>query len=467
MPATSFPRHLSDSDALMWRIEADPVLRSPIVVVARLDCEPSWAGVIGTFQRAVDVVPRLGQRVAAGPFGLGPLRWVDDPSFDVRHHIRRVRAAHGDGMRGALDLAEADAVAAFDPARPPWQATLIEGIGAGRAALVWRFHHAITDGVGGVELASAIFEHDREAPVTDGAEPPAPAPAAGSGTGGALPRRSLGWLGSPVAAVRMANRAVTDPVGTGRLAARTARSVARMLAPAPAPLSPLLEGRSIDRRLLVLEVPFAGLDHAAAAAGGTINDVFLAAVAGGMQRYHEAMHTPVKALRVTMPINLRGPSDPPGGNRFAPARFVLPVDDPDPIARAIVAGDIVRRWRAEPSLRLTSSLAAVLNRLPGPVLTRLFASMLRSIDVDAVDVPGLREDAYLAGARVDRLWAFAPPTGAALSITLVSHGETACIGLECDLAAVSKPEVLGACFEGALDELLSVAGERELTGVPS
>jgi WS/DGAT/MGAT family acyltransferase len=329
-----------------------------------------------------------------------------------------------------------------------------------------RFHHAITDGVGGIDLAEAIFDRARRrSPAASGATVD-PSPGA-TATVAAAPSSALAVADRAGALAQGAYRAVLDPMGCLRTARRTARSVARMIAPTPGPLSPLLVGRGIDRRLLVAEAPLDAFEAAAAEVGGTVNDVFLAAVGGALRRYHEQLGAPVDTLRVTMPISLRAPGDPPGGNHFAPARFVLPVDDPDLVARARLAGAIVRRWRSEPSLRMTDVLAAVLNRLPRAAVVKLFAGMLRSIDVDAVDVPGLRRPAYLAGARVDRLWAFAPPTGAAMSITLLSHGPTACIGLTCDRAAVSEPERLLDCVRSELDVVIATAGSAQLVGASS
>jgi hypothetical protein len=114
---------------------------------------------------------------------------------------------------------------------------------------------------------------------------------------------------------------------------------------------------------------------------------------------------------------------------------------------------------------LTPVLAWALDLLPAALVQRTFAGMLRSIDVGAVDVPGLRKPAYVAGARVERLWAFAPPTGAAMSITLVSHLQTACIGIACDVAAVDDPELLATCVEHGLDEVLALAGAGYATRV--
>jgi WS/DGAT/MGAT family acyltransferase len=355
-----------------------------------------------------------------------------------------------------LDLAEPDVMTAFDVARPLWHFTLVDGLEGGRSAFILRFHHTITDGVGGIALAERLFDPSRRGRAA--ARPASPEAPATSAARQSSRDRAAGILGAAV-------RAGLDPVGSARSAGRMARSIARLLAPASEPLSPILIGRGLDRRLHVVEVPFDELRDAAVAVGGTVNDVFLAAVAGALRSYHGELGVSVDALRVTMPISLRQEGDAPGGNRFTPARFVLPIDDPDPARRSELAGAIVRSWRHEPAIGFTSALAWALDRLPTPLVQRTFAGMLRSIDVDAVDVPGLRHPAFLGGSRVDRLWAFAPPTGAALSITLVSHADTACVGIAADRTAVSDPELLTTCVERAFDEVLALGGRGRVLGV--
>jgi len=444
---------LTDSDSLMWRIEADPVLRSPIVVVGMLDREPKRAALHAALDRAVLAIPRLRQRVVSDG---GRLAWADDPAYSLTHHLRFATVDDGGGVGAVLAVAEPDAAAAFDPVRPLWQLTVVTGLDGGQAAFILRFHHTITDGVGGVALAEGLFDRRR----TPARQPAASAPVT------TVPRSSpdpdgpgvwASFTGLAAGAVRVAAKTATDPRGSLLAGWRVARSVERMVAPTGPPLSPLLVGRGIDRRLHVLELPFAGLLAAGHAADGTVNDAFLAAVGGAMREYHETLGTRLDSMRVTMPISLRTAEDAPGGNRFTPARFEMPIDDPDPAGRIRLASAIVRRIRAEPAVGLTSILASVLNRLPGPLVTSAFGAMLRSIDVDAVDVPGLRRAAYFAGAKLDRMWAFAPPTGAAMSITLVSHGDTAAIGVATDVAAVAEPELLVACLGRALDDVLTLA----------
>ena len=446
--ALSFPVDFSPSDRLMWKIERDPVLRSPVLAIGLLDREPDWSAVRRTFARAVERVPRLRQKVeVSGPAGRR-IRWVDDPAFSLDYHLRRVRAPHPGDMDAVLALTAPFAISSLDAARPQWELTLVEGLEGGRAAFVMKFHHTITDGVGGVDLAGTVFDTSRRGSARSAKAAPPPEPET-------EPEDDALWR-QVAGAMRVGLRAATQPTATAKGAVRFAKSLARMLEPVPEPMSPVLRGRSLDRQLHALEFPMAEFRAAAQAAGGTINDVFLAGVAGGLHDFHERLGHEVPALRVTMPINLRSENDPPGGNRFTPARFVLPIDDPDPVVRAHIAGNIARRWRREPAVGLTDVLAMLLDQLPPSVVTPLFGSMLKNVDIDATDIPGLAEPAFLGGARIDRMWAFAPPTGAALSVTLLSHIDTACIGLVSDLAAVSDAELLATCLQSAFEDVIAL-----------
>ena len=456
MDDRAFPSRLSASDSLMWRIESDPVLRSPILVVGLLDRSPPPDRLEAAVERAATALPRLRQRIVPPPLGVGRPRWEDAGEPSLAHHVRRVRAP-GDDLDSVLEVAQPDAVAAFDPARPPWTLTIVDGLAGGRAAFVLRFHHTITDGVGGIEIAHHLFDGSRN---PRGAATAPGTPANGSTAGDPPLQPEVGGAARLVRAAVDAARRPGDILATP---VRIGRSAARLVSPSGGG-SPELAGRSLDRWLAATERPLERVRAAARATGGTVNDVLLAAVAGALSSYHRQQGRPVPAVRVTMPISIRRPHDPVGGNRFVPARFTLPIDDPDPRARVQIAGAIVRGWRAEPALGATDLIAASLNLLPRPLVTRLFRDMLRSIDVDVVDVPGLDRPAYLGGARLDRLWAFAPPTGAALSIALVSHGATACVGLACDRLAVTDPELMAACLDRGLDELIALGRPRSTAG---
>jgi diacylglycerol O-acyltransferase len=447
----AFPARLSSSDDMMLRLEADPVLRSSVVVVGTLDRDPRWESVLATFRRGIERVPRLRERIAAAPpWRGGGHQWSTCEDFSLEHHVRHVRAPRPGTWRDVLDLAGMEMAGTFDPARPPWTCTIIHDLEGGRAAFALRFHHTITDGVGGVALANALFDHWRSSQDREASDVVAPrSPLSGK---------------SPVPRVTgSAGRAAAALAAPGRMArggAHVARSTARLLAPSRSPLSPLFVDRGIDRRLHTVDIPLPDLRRSADAVGCTINDVFLAAVGGAVHDYHRRLGVPIHSLRFTMPISTRAPGDPAGGNRFVPARFTLPVDDPDPAVRCRIASGISRRWRHEPALPFASAVAVGLDRLPTPLLLRLFGSLLRTSDVDAVDVPGPEDPVYLGGTRIQRMWAFAPPVGAALSCTLFSYAGRAGIGLVSDPAAVEDPDLLETCMLEAVDGVVGLGRRR-------
>lgn len=461
-----FERRLGASDSVLWDIEKDPVLRSTITAVALLDRVPDWERLQRRLHHGSHLVPRLRQRVVVPPLRVGAPRWVDDHRFDLDYHLRRVRApeapAGADPLRAALDVAQALSLAPFDRARPLWEFTLVEGLPGGRAAFVQKVHHTVTDGVGGVRLALMLVDQEADAPEP---EPPTPRTAETAAGAGALFAGALSETlrdaarnaaRVPGAAASALSGFVRQPVGSVRDAARMGGSVTKLLRPVTEPCSPIMRERSLARRFEAFEVPFDDLRAAGHAVGGHANDAFLAAVVGGLAEYHRHHEAPLRELRFTMPINVRHEGDPMGGNRFVPARFAVPAYVRDPKARMAVVGRVAQEWRTEPSLGLTEPLATVLDRLPISVTTALFGGMLKGVDAVVTNVPGVPMRHYLAGAEVEREWAFAPPSGSALSVALLSHVGVGCVGLTIDTASVPDPEVLADCVRRSFDETLAV-----------
>ena len=446
-----FSTHLNNSDTLLWNIEHDPLLRTTIVAISMLDRSPNWERLLARLADVARDVPRLRQRVVEAPLRLGPPRWQTVDQIDMSYHVRRVVAPAPADLRAVLDIAGPIAMAAFDKDRPLWEFTLVEGLDRGRAALIQKIHHSFTDGVGAIRLAQLMLDDRRNAKRWV----PSAAQSVHAGSTATVSRLPL-----PVRAVQAlpatAAHAVSDPVGFARAARRSVRSIGRMLAPANAPLSPTMTGRGLSRRLGAFDVPLDQMRAAAHAAESSLNDAFLASVAGGMRRYHEHHGVAVARLRVTMPVNLRRAGDDLGNNRFTPVRFALPVATLDPSDRMREIGEIARTWRREPALPLTEVIAGVLDRLPVVATTTLFGSMLKGVDFVATNVPGLTQRSFLAGAEVLREYAFAPPTGAALSVALLSHLDQCCIGLNIDTAAVPDPEVLTECVAAGFAEVLAV-----------
>ncbi|MEO5899412.1 MAG: wax ester/triacylglycerol synthase domain-containing protein, partial [Ilumatobacteraceae bacterium] len=360
--ASQFSSELNESDALMWSIERDPCLRTTIVAVSLLDATPDWQRLR---QRMIDVgglVPRLRQKVVATPLRLGPPKWRLDENFDIDYHLRRVVCPSPKDLRAVLDMAAPIAMAAFDKDRPLWEFTLVEGLEGGRAAFIQKVHHSFTDGVGGVKLAQLLLDDSPDPGVSPPAEPAQGTPAAGAFES-AIESLAADGRAAAMAFLHSARAlpsliaAATHPLRLLESTVRGARSLVKLLAPVTEPLSPLMTGRGLSRRLDAFDVPLDAMLSAAHAAGCTLNDAFLASVTDGLRRYHDRHGVSVNELRVTMPINTRRPGDPLGNNRFVPVRLAIPLGDGAADERMRQLGGLARSWREEPALPFSDVLA--------------------------------------------------------------------------------------------------------------
>jgi diacylglycerol O-acyltransferase / wax synthase len=457
-----FERRMSDSDALMWHIEKDPLLRSTIMVVWWLDAPPDRDRLEDKIERATRLIPRLRQRVVSNPYSIAPPRWEVDPNFDRKFHVRWLDAPPNGGVRAVLDCAEPIAMQGFDRARPLWELYVIGGLADNRAALVLKLHHSLSDGVGLVKMTAALVEHTRDAE-----PPPGPLPALPRGRVLTQPervvdalghewRRSLGRLRRVAGTLPRALRSVVaDPIGAASGLAEAAASIGRLLRPATTPLSPIMRERSLSVRFDTLTVPVDRLKAAARCVRGKLNDAFVAGVAGGLRRYHESHGADVRALRMSMPINVRERETAAvAGNQFVPARFEVPVGIVPAAERMAAIRDLVGRQRGEPALRLIDEMASLLNRLPLAASTALFGAMLKGIDFVTSNVPGPRFEMYVAGARLEGVVGYGPLTGAAANVTLFSYLDRAHLGISTDPAAVPDPGAFVTCLAEGFDEVL-------------
>jgi WS/DGAT/MGAT family acyltransferase len=464
-----YESRMSDSDALLWNNERDPMLRSTILAVMVLDAAPDPARAAEAVQRSLARIPRLRQRVALDPLAAAPPRWERDPHFDLGYHVRHLRVPGQGRLRELFDLIEPIAMQAFDKDRPLWELYQVDGLDGGRSAVAIKLHHAVSDGVGLVRMTSSLVERTRDPEPRHGGAPRAslleapPEGPRGAFEAGldALRYRAGRNLdrGSRAAAAlaRGAGRLLRDPAAALREAAQLTRSLARTLKPVSEPLSPLWRGRSLAVHFDAASVALDELKRPARAVGGTLNDAFVASVLGGLRLYHEHHGRPVEALRMTMPINLReGESGERAGNQFAPARFAVPVSIADPALRMRAIREAVRAQRAEPALPLSDEVAGVLARLPRALSVQLFGSLLKAIDFVTSNVPGPPFPVYLGGARVERMFGFGPLSGAALNVTLFSYDGSASLAVNTDPAAVPDPDFLMECIGKGVEEVLSV-----------
>lgn len=457
---------MSQTDAFTWAMESDPRLRSTVVTVIMLDRSPDWDVVRERFEVLSASLPIWRQRVVESPPPTPP-RWEDAPDFDFSFHLRRVSAPEPGTLEGVLEMARVAAMSDFDRARPLWTATLIDGLDDGGAAVLCKFHHALTDGVGGVQIAMTLFDlteepRSMESVRTKSAEPEVHERGVLSDyfDGVAdIVRYDVGLVGKSVtgalaAAPKLLFDAVRRPLQTAASAGELAASVYRVVRPLTETGSPLMKERTLVRRLAVHEVPLAKLKEAGHRSGGALNDAFVAGISGGLRRYHEKHGVRVGDLHLTMPISIRKEGDDMGGNHITLARFDVPVGVADPAERISETHERTTRARNERSTPYIQLIAGAMNLMPRWYI----GSVLRKVDFLASDVPGVPVPVYLGGAKLMMQYAFGPTIGSAVNVTLLTYVDTCALGIDVDTGAIPDFDEFYDCLVAGFDEVLALAG---------
>jgi WS/DGAT/MGAT family acyltransferase len=457
------PADMTDWETVMWRAEVEPRTRSSGALLEILDCEPDWDRLVAAHQRITELIPRLRERVVEPVLPLIPPAWSRDRDFALRHHLHRLRLPAPGGLRELLDVTETLLERPLDRSRPPWEAIFVEGLEGGRAAYVIKMHHSLTDGQGLVQLLELAHSRTRK---PGAARRTAPAPLRPELTPMTLlATRLLRHTASApvqlarqvIGSARLAHRTVTKPAAVVGDTIRFTRSLQRVLTPPPVDRSPLLAGSGgSSYRLVVHDVPLADLKAAGKAAGGSVNDAFLAALLGGFRRYHEHFGVNVDHMPIAFPVSLRSNDDPLGGNRFAGARFAAPVGEPDPRERIAAVREFVLNARAEPAIGVLDLLAPAVSRLPTALVVGLAAGMTSISDVQASNVAGLGHSAYLAGARVTHTYMFGPRPGVAAMVGMLSYDGRCCLAFNVDPDAITDIELFTTCMQEGFDEVLDL-----------
>jgi diacylglycerol O-acyltransferase / wax synthase len=461
---------LGPVDYLLHRGEANPRTRSGIMALELLDSTPDWGRFRTRFENASRKVLRLRQKVVVPTLPTAHPRWVVDPDFNLDFHVRRIRVSEPGTLREVFDLAELILQSPMDISRPLWTATLVEGLPDGKAATLLHVSHAVTDGVGSVEMFAEIYDLEREPP----ARPTPPLPVPQDLSPNDLMREGFNRL--PIAivgsalnvlsgAVSTAGRALLEPVSTVSGIVGYAASGMRVINRAAEP-SPLLRRRSLATRSEAIDIPLSDLHKAAKAGGGSINDAYLAGLCGALRRYHEALGVPIATLPMAVPVSLRADADNAGGNRFTGVNLAAPIGTVDPVSRIKKIRAQMTQRRDEPAMNIIGSLAPVLSVLPTTVLEGITGSVVGS-DVQASNVPVYPGDTYIAGAKVLRQYGIGPLPGVAMMVVLISRGGWCTITVRYDRASVRNEALFAQCLVQGFDEVLSLASDPPPHAVPA
>jgi WS/DGAT/MGAT family acyltransferase len=456
---------MTDTEAIMWAVEKDPALRSDFCNLTLLDGRPTDDRIDATLTRALAAIPRLGQRVIGAPLRIAPPEFADDPTLDLEAHLKEVAVPAPGDDRALLDLVGALAEQPLDRARPLWEFTLITGLTGGRAAVLQKVHHAVTDGVGALKLSLALvdFERNPEPKFVPGpratALPRHDTPS--DATRRAVNDAAARGIGAVLGAVGSAARVVTSPTDLPRRAGDTARfmsSVQRQLLVTDRARSDVLTGRSLRRRFETRALSMPALHAAAANLGGSLNDAYVTGLAAALGRYHARLGSSVDALRLAMPVSTRAAGDNISSNAFAPARVVVPIQPAHDLAALFkdvhARLDVAKHERV---LSAASGFAAVASGLPTSLLVSFTRAQTRTIDFAASNLRGSPVALYLAGQHITANYPFGPRTGTPLNVTMVSYCDDLHFGINIDPAAITDIDAFMRDIDGAYRDLLEYA----------
>ncbi len=402
--------------------------------------------------------PRLRRRLAPTPLHLAPPAWVDDEDFDLSRHVRRLAAAAPE-----LDTARLRALMAremeqhLDRAHPLWSLHVVEGVADGRAALLWKVHHALADGSETMRLGGALLWDEDGAP-SAGDWSPEPVPGSAALIAAALRERAgeaAGGAGSVV-------RGLISPTAWRAAAGEVRRlpgAVNRDLLPSRGP-SPLDSSVGAHRDVAFASVSLDTLKRVehAQPQRTTVNDVLLALVTGALRRWIAHHGGEPHRINAKIPVSLHDRHAHPDAlaNRDSFLCVSLPLAEPDPLIRVREVAAETRRRKREHDAQTLDSLFRELRHLPPPV-SRLASRLTAGPHVFALNVsnvPGPDEPRRVLGAPIGGMWSLAEiGERHALRISAVSLAGRLYLGLTADASAVTDVEVIAEGLEAEAGEL--------------
>jgi WS/DGAT/MGAT family acyltransferase len=409
-------------------------------------------------------VPRYRQRVREVPFGVARPVWVDDERFDVTYHVRRSALPRPGSMSQLHELVARIMSRPLDRTRPLWEMYLVEGLADGSFAIITKSHEALIDGLSAVDIAQVMLDATPDAVPgpTDSWRPRA------EPTSIELLSEALTELSTrPAAAVDAVRETAEDishaitTVG-GKVLGMVSAALAIARAPVSSPLNvPIGE----QRRFTTVDLPLAEIKQVRRALGGTLNDVILAVLTGGLRGWLQARgHPPTQGavLRAMLPVSIAVPasgSGHAGGNRVSATLVELPVGEADPAVRLqqvcyqlAVLDESSHFVGADAIVGIAGfgppTLHALGARVGATVSNRLYNLVI-------TNVPGPQRPLYAAGSRMVSAYPVVPLThNQALSIGVISYDGGVYVGLYADRDAMVDIDVLAGCIEEAMDELI-------------
>jgi diacylglycerol O-acyltransferase / wax synthase len=422
---------------------------------------PSYEELVAAIDSRLHLVPRYRQKLAFPPLGQGRPVWVDDPHFNAGYHVRHTALPKPAGREELERLAGRMFSQSLDRSKPLWEIWLVESVGADGFALVCKTHHALVDGIAGVDIMAVLLDLDpegsaRREPAPPWCPSPEPSPAA------LLAATVSGYASAPADIARAAAGVITSP----RLAFRTVKAVAGMAVAGVtgAPPSPLNTRIGPHRRFTWVEADLVRFKAIKSALGGTVNDVVLSVVTGALRslmlrRGHDPEGVTLKAM---VPVSVRT-ADERGtlGNRVSAVYAPLPLGIADPVERFQAIHEAMGDLKSS-SQAIGAEMLTQLAGFAAPTILDQAArlqAMQRLYNLTVTNVPGPQLPLYLLGRRLRAFYPMVPITlNTALGVAILSYDGHLDFGLLGDYDAMPDLHDLADDLRATIDELSVAAG---------
>jgi WS/DGAT/MGAT family acyltransferase len=439
---------------------------------------PAYDDLLRTIERRLHLVPRYRQKLARVPLGQGRPEWIDDPHFNLRYHVRHSALPAPGGDEELERIAGRLFALALDRGKPLWELNLVEGLAPGpegepRFAIISKTHHALVDGVSGVDITSVLFDASPEPEL----EP------AGGGDGEAPLERP--WVARPEpspsqllarALIERATvpgeglRAVRDATRAPRRAARrAAEGLAGIGAMAraglnPAPPSPLNVPIGPHRRYTWVDADLDELKAVKNAFGGTLNDAIVSSVTLALGRWLRGRgeETEGLELKAMVPVSVRAEDERGAlGNRVAAMWAPLPVGLEDPRDVYATVSAAMRGVKESGQAIGAQALTQLADFAPPTIASQAarLQARQRYFNLVVTNVPGPQVPLYLLGRRMRAIYPVVPlARNQALGVAIMSYNGRLGFGLLADFDALPDLHDVAAALRAAIADLAAAAG---------
>jgi diacylglycerol O-acyltransferase / wax synthase len=466
-------QRMSAQDASFLHIESDETPMHVGGVSIFEGPPPAFEDLLATIAGKLALVPRYRQVVRFVPFALGRPVWVDDPHFNLGYHVRRTALPRPGGDGELRTLVGRVMSQNLDRAKPLWEVWAVEGLGERRWALISKVHHCMVDGIAATDLMSVMFDSEREQPPWAGEArwTPGPPPSSLRLLADALVEQAI----DPLSAARGVGGEFADPRRLAGLLLDASRGVVASVGLVrQQPPSSLNGPLGPHRRWAWARGQLSDVRTIRAALGGTVNDVVLAAIAGGFRELllgrGESVERP---LRTLVPVSVRQ-ADERGtyDNRVSAMFAELPVEIEDPARRLRSLRDQMANLKASKQAVAGEVLTSLSGFAP-PMLLALGARLAtrlpqRSINTGTTNVPGPQVPLYLGGRRLVESFPYIPLFAhVRLAVAIFSYNGSLSFGVSGDYDTAADIDVLSAGIERGLAQLLEAAAAAGAARAPA